>query len=515
MVDMVADPVTNPLGALSQMESSAPAQETPNPLGALQQFQLTRSKEDADYTDKQRAAWEDQIAKLQAYEPDNAAERWGAIASGAGAVAPVTGNFGQMLASMGGAYGKQQAAAQARGLERDKIIADMREKQLRGLEANQTRQALLGGRGVNGFEFRKNADGTTTAYSKATGQPAGVYGPKDIGKVNQMTQELAKAAFNKGDFDTLDEALAWAQEKALSSVSLMQGATNPTARPTASAPEPRVEVTPTDAADRQKMVNDLKIREDEAVARGDMTLAREMQQARVKIAQAPIINTPMPKLDVAKQEGKKETEKESAKMYATSFEDNVLKPSTAMQNTGKIMQDFNNLGQMQGALKNGKLKEFMAGETGKWAMSLLPESSDLRKGIANAQEAEKLSAGMINTILQAAKGVQTEGDAQRARSQITSIGTDPDANKYLEVYIGETARQLKMREQMGLSHKKQTGNWEGYDESWNNHAIMKEAKGSVKKLGSTWIGLTQYMDKFKAKNPSATDSDAIASWNRI
>ena len=44
---------------------------------------------------------------------------------------------------------------------------------------------------------------------------------------------------------------------------------------------------------------------------------------------------------------------------------------------------------------------------------------------------------------------------------------------------------------------------------------MKEAKGSVKKLGSLWIGLTQYVDKFKAKYPGATDSDAVASWNRV
>lgn len=217
----------------------------------------------------------------------------------------------------------------------------------------------------------------------------------------------------------------------------------------------------------------------------------------------------------AAQAARKETEIESAKMYATSFNENVVKPAVAFSNTGKIMQDFNTLGQMNHALKNGKLKEFLAGDAGKYALSFLPENSDLRKGIANAQEAEKLTAGMVNQILLAAKGVQTEGDAQRARSQVTSIGTDLDANAYLEAYISETARQLKMREQFGLSHKKTTGSFENYDEAWMNSPLMKEAKGSVKKLGNRWIGATQYIEKFKSKNPEATDSDAIQSWNRI
>ena len=212
---------------------------------------------------------------------------------------------------------------------------------------------------------------------------------------------------------------------------------------------------------------------------------------------------------------RKETEVAAAKTYENQFAENVVKPAQAFANTAKIMQDFNTLGQMNYALKNGKLKEFLAGDAGKYALSFLPENSDLRKGIANAQEAEKLTAGMVNQILLAAKGVQTEGDAQRARSQITSIGTDPDANAYLEAYISETARQLKLREQWGLEHKNKTGSFVGYDKSWSDSPIMKDAKGSVKKFGTQWIGVTQYVDKFKAKYPGATDADAVSSWNRV
>ncbi len=80
------------------------------------------------------------------------------------------------------------------------------------------------GRGTTGFEFRRNSDGTTTAYSKATGMPTGTYGPEDISKITNMAQTLAKAAFERGEFESLDEALAWASTRALEQVSTAQAA---------------------------------------------------------------------------------------------------------------------------------------------------------------------------------------------------------------------------------------------------------------------------------------------------
>ena len=272
------------------------------------------------------------------------------------------------------------------------------------------------------------------------------------------------------------------------------------------------QLSPQDAALASRLIT--RINANPAAAANDTKRLEEILSKYQGGAQQPS-SASLGYLDKAKKEGKVESSKEGAKMYGESFKTDVLAPRQAFQDTARIMQDFNHLGDMNVALKNGKLKEFMAGETGKWAMSILPEKSDLRKGISNAQEAEKLTASMVNRILLAAKGVQTEGDAQRARSQVTSVGFDPDANKYLEAYIDETARQLKLREQSGLAHKEKTGNWEGYDRAWQDSPVMKDAKGSIKKIGSQWVGLTQYIDKFKAKNQGAEDSDAIASWNRV
>lgn len=565
---------------------AAPGAPNPatNPLAALQAQTLGQMEKKQSYLEQQQAAYNrdmEQYTQMvaQSRRPEaNEAGMWGAMAGAAADVSPQWGNIGQMIGKTGAAYGGFQEQQQAQDLKNQGDLTKMRQAEVRALEAKDQSAAILKSMmpGNKGFEPRRNADGTTTVFDKNTGIPVGTYGPQDIGKITQLTQTLAKAAFDKGDYKTLDEALQWAHGEAIRIVTASGGAMGnrtkpltgdiggvPTTPPPAATPTPAgfPRVSAQEQAGRDAEREAIRLREteaarkerDAALASGNAPAATQAganlaslhtelantiaalpaaqradadrnfqryianpNQGTLSALEASLTRVgAMPKLDVVRRAGETETSKETAKTYADLFTENVAKPAQAFSNTGKIMQDFNTLGQMQYALKNGKLKEFMAGDAGKYALSFLPESSDLRKGIANAQEAEKLTAGMVNQILMAAKGVQTEGDAQRARSQVTSIGTDPDANAYLEAYISETARQLKMRERAGLEHKNVRGTFEGYDESWSNSPLMKEAKGSVKKLGSQWIGVTQYIDKFKAKNPGATDSDAVKSWNRV
>lgn len=412
---------------------------------------------------------------------------------------------------------------------------DTQEKRMFDAITRNQRMASMAGGAVT----RQLPDGTIVIIDKNSGQELRRIGPNESKQFASFFETFMKIGAEKGEYADLDQLRTWATKKATEALGQSQAAAGAAPAPSAPTVPPVPEKTPSVAASAGAMrvtpeVQTTRDADAYEILRSEIATAskagnraevgallNEMQKRFPNGRPAPGVTPPdqvapgLPKKDIAGEAGRKKTAEEAADMYAKSFDENVLKPSISMANTGKIMQDFNNLGQMQYALKNGKLKEFMAGETGKWAMSFLPEDSDLRKGVANAQEAEKLTASMVNQILLAAKGVQTEGDAQRARSQVTQIGTDPDANKYLEAYISETARQLKLREMTGRAHKKQTGTFEGYDDTWRESPIMKDAKGSVKKLGGTWIGLTQYVDKFKEKNPSATEADAVASWNRV
>lgn len=571
---------------LAGAETAGTPDPVTNPLAALQAQALAQGKAKQDYLTQQQAAYNKDMTEYAAQvaaarQPENnEAQMWGTMANAAALQRPMD-SMGTMLARVGGAYGGFQESEQQSNLKNQGELTKMRQAEVRALEAKDQSAALTRALyGQNkGFEPRRNSDGTTTVYDKNTGIPVGTYGPQDIGKITQLTQTLAKAAVDKGDFKTLDEATQWAHGEAIRIVTASDKqvgnrkeplAGNVGGVPTTPPAAPQAMRKPmlgerlsqrTDGApvseDWNRMAGETLAIEQSATETDNArpqdveTHKQNVQQLLEHIKTLPLDQqqdvmrnyarytanpnagtlkgvessltragslpgqTTMPKLDIVRQAGEKETSVESAKTYAGLFAESVAKPAQAFANTGKIMQDFNTLGQMNHALKNGKLKEFMGGEAGKYALSFLPENSDLRKGIANAQEAEKLTAGMVNQILLAAKGVQTEGDAQRARSQVTSIGTDPDANKYLEAYINETARQLKMREQSGLDHKNAKGTFEGYDKTWSEHPIMKDAKGSVKKLGSEWIGVTQYVDKFKAKNPGATDADAVQYWNKV
>lgn len=549
------------LGGLTQAGASAAGMPDPamDPLKALQAQALDQNRNRQNYLEQQQNSYNNDMAKYaelvaQSRIPENnQAARWGAVADAMSSVAPTWGNLGAMIGKGGAAYGQFQEQQQQADIKNQLELTKLRQAEVRALESKDQSLALqkmIYGQN-RGFEPRRNADGTTTVYDRNTGMPVGTYGPQDISKITQLTQTLAKAAVDKGDYKTLDEAMQWAHGKAIEMVTASNAQVGNRSKPLGgdvggvptTQPEETTPVTRIDAEGMGKALAE----ETQAVQSGQdveahnanllalknyiQSLPPDQQAAIDGVFQKYLANPSgktlsrvatvmdrtgaMPKLDVVKQAGEKETATKTATVYATQFEDNVVKPAAAFANTGKIMQDFNTLGEMKVALKNGKLKEFMAGDAGKYALTFLPENSDLRKGIANAQEAEKLTAGMVNQILLAAKGVQTEGDAQRARSQVTSVGTDPDANRYLEAYISETARQLKLREQMGLAHKNKSGSFEGYDTAWNSSPIMKDAKGSVKRIGTQWIGLTQYIDKFKAKNPGATDADAVQYWNKV
>ena len=531
-------------GALNQMNPMAAIAGGGNDLQSHMFQQMLDTSKKQSYLEQQQEAYNADMEKYaqmvqQSQQPGaNEAQMWGSMAGAASSVAPTWGNIGAMLGRTGQAYGNQQALEQQMNLKNQADLTKTRQAEVRALEGKDQQaamiKALYGGKGA-GAPVVKVVDGKLIKYDPLTNSTEVLSGSQD-----QVKKDLFKTFYNAAVKNEMADPEGYAQAQVEKTLGQFGGTTvagrsnaipgvrsaQPEEQPLGigqrQGPEGSVDIagsladqlSPQDAALASRLIT--RINANPSAAANDTKRLEEILVKYQGGAPAPAPGSDaLAYPDKAKKGAREESFKEGAKMYGKSFEENVLAPAQAFQDTGKIMQDFNNLGEMQNALKNGKLKEFMAGETGKWAMSLLPDTSDLRKGISNAQEAEKLTSGMVNKILLAAKGVQTEGDAQRARQQVTSVGIDPDANKYMEAYINETARQLKMREQAGLAHKDKTGSWEGYDQSWQSSPIMKEAKGSVKKLGNTWIGLTQYIGKFKEKNPDATDSDAVASWNRV
>ena len=210
--------------------------------------------------------------------------------------------------------------------------------------------------------------------------------------------------------------------------------------------------------------------------------------------------------------------------YAKAFETDVATPFAASQNLKSGVDQFINISSRANGLDSPKLKELAAGEAGKWAQMLLPKGDPLISDIANAQTAETLTSSMVQAILQAAKGVQTEGDAERAKAQIPSLGKDPKANAEFQAYINEVVERQKIRHGLATKHNKENQTWAGHDDNWQNSLYMAgvdgvRPQGLTKWVGSSPRGFTEYMQKFVAQHGArfgeGSVKAAIQSWNKL
>lgn len=134
-------------------------------------------------------------------------------------------NVGAALAGMGRGAFDQREAFKTREMEKALAMQKMtsgavREDRSALLEAD--RHAQMRGRGAQGragMEFRTLADGTVGVFDRNTGAPMGVFGPRQISKIVELTKTLAHEAITKGEYNNLEEATNWAQRQALQMVS--------------------------------------------------------------------------------------------------------------------------------------------------------------------------------------------------------------------------------------------------------------------------------------------------------
>jgi len=378
-MDEQIDPVTDPQGALQRFSDSTIGKPPPPTPANFMQTAFDALGERDAYRKQQQEAYADQMRRLEemSREPESEAGKWGALAEGALAVPAMTGNFGAMLASMGSKYGQFQQRAQAQRLASEQSIAKMRGDELRALESKDQMSAYLRAINPRGsgkpFEFRRNSDGTTTAFSNATGMPAGTYGPQDIGKLASLTEALAKAALEKGQYATLDEAMAWAQGQAMSQIRGMHAEVgNRTAPlkgevgglPTTPAPkvsfdeQPPDLVSPTqdgvgfsfntsnmDDVDKAQVVALISAFKrnptPQTKARVEAVLARMSEAAPAEQAptSAPPPSAPtggMPKKDVQTDEFKKAYGEGEGKAYVRKYDDIMMTGQAANTLEGKL-----------------------------------------------------------------------------------------------------------------------------------------------------------------------------------
>lgn len=134
-------------------------------------------------------------------------------------------NVGAALAGMGRGAFEQREAFKNREMEKalamQKMMAGaVREDRSALLEADRhVQSSLRTAQGRAGMEFRTLADGTIGVFDRNTGAPMGVFGPRQISKIVELSKTLAHEAMAKGEYQTLEEATNWAQRQAMQMVS--------------------------------------------------------------------------------------------------------------------------------------------------------------------------------------------------------------------------------------------------------------------------------------------------------
>lgn len=136
--------------------------------------------------------------------------------------------------------------------------------------------------------------------------------------------------------------------------------------------------------------------------------------------------------------------------------------------------------------------------------------------VTTAQALEGLSNRLVNDVLNAAKGPQTEGDALRARSTLKSLGDDPRAGQFKSDSLRAVAlRTVEQRE--FIDQKIDAGStFSAARADWNKFKKKTPSLSAVVKNPNTGLPLFYYQFKRSAtqRRPGITDEQIIAAWRK-
>ena len=325
-----------------------------NAFGALQQMMLDRMKTG----EQQQTAQLSRMQQIAERKPEaDEAERWAAMAQAASQVPPMVGGFGQLLASIGGAYGKTLAAQNQREVENQLALTKLYDQSSFGGSgvATQMAHALLnpiqniGGVGVSrlGGETIVPKDYVDKAMAYFQQLEKRLQGE---GNPNATQEAFAAATARYGDFLQNPSIAGSMYSQRPGNAPLPSQVASTKAQPTPAVNIAKVgspdTLVPGEAArpttmDSTAWLETLYRQRKEAVASEDFAKANELQQA-IKAFEtqgaAPVSNIPKT-LSKAELEQNVTTAKETAKDLV-DYEKNLTSANDAsnamLRNVGHL-----------------------------------------------------------------------------------------------------------------------------------------------------------------------------------
>lgn len=132
---------------------------------------------------------------------------------------------------------------------------------------------------------------------------------------------------------------------------------------------------------------------------------------------------------------------------------------------------------------------------------------------SNLQQVRPLLAKIANDRLLLAKGVQTEGDAQRAYDEFIKITDTQKAADFMYAWTEELANRAKFKDELYRASAAEQGTWQRGKDYWQRSDYAQTAPVALLN-GRPWA-FSDWRSRFLEQNEDATIQDAIQEWNRL
>lgn len=133
----------------------------------------------------------------------------------------------------------------------------------------------------------------------------------------------------------------------------------------------------------------------------------------------------------------------------------------------------------------------------------------------NIKQVMPLLTKLANDRLLLAKGVQTEGDAQRAFNEFVKITDPKEAADFLYKWTTELANRAKFKNELYQVSKDREKTWQQGENYWRKSDYAQTSPMAIFN-GKPW-SFSEWRDKFLSANSKngATIGDAIVEWNKL
>lgn len=239
----------------------------------------------------------------------------------------------------------------------------------------------------------------------------------------------------------------------------------------------------------------------------NITPSEPIQEARTGLITPASSQLPSPPIkNKPEEERKKVFVTESEKNAMKEYEENV-KPAANVADS--MLQNLSVIRQIP------RTQDMFAPYREKLgsAMSAIGLDGKMVNEAQNLQQVRPILAKIANDRLLMAKGVQTEGDAQRAYNEFVKITDTQAAADFMYAWTEELANRAKFKNNVYRQSAESEGTWNKGQDWWNKTDYAKTAPVAILN-GKPWT-YTKWRDAFAKANPDASHTELINEWNRL